>query len=151
MTVWQLQEKHGHMWRHFLAPCLHVWLAARLGKVQACFLWLPPVCTCWCVCACVCCREREREREREPKAALRGSGLPCSSTSGLYIRPLINPEWRPGSDRLTGQAPVQDRAWFITTELQPALIYFRVRKEESRGRVFEGIAGVDTETALLHW
>lgn len=63
--------------------------------------------------------------------AKEGPGLPCSCTSGLYIRPLINPEWRPGSDRLTRQAPVQDTAWFITSELQPALIYFGLRKGES--------------------
>ena len=121
----------------------------------ACMLPLVTSCVHMLLRMCVLQRKREREREiereREPEAALRGSGLPCSSTSGLYIRPLINPEWRPGSDRLTGQAPVQDKAWFITTELQPALIYFRVRKEESRGRVFEGIAGVDTETAVLNW
>lgn len=82
--------------------------------------------------------------QKEPKAAQKGSGLPCSSTSGLYIRPLINPEWRPGSDRLTGQAPVQDRAWFITTELRPALIYFSLRKGESPMGVFKGTGGVDT-------
>lgn len=80
----------------------------------------------------------------------RAQGSLCFSTSGLYIKPLINPEWRPGSDRLTGQAPVQDRAWFITSELQPALIYFRRREVESRGGVFQGIQGVDTETALLN-
>ena len=98
---------------------------------------------CWsaCVCVhvqsmCVCIF-----RERETKAAKWGSGLPCSCTSGLYIRPLINPEWRPGSDRLTGQAPVQDRAWFITTELQLALIYFRLRRGESREGVFKGSGG----------
>lgn len=80
----------------------------------------------------------------------RAQGSLCFSTSGLYIKPLINPEWRPGSDRLTGQAPVQDRVWFITSELQPALIYFRRREVESRGGVFQGIQGVDTETALLN-
>lgn len=79
--------------------------------------------------------------QSESELAQWGSGLPCSSTSGLYIKPLINPEWRPGSDRMAGQAPVQDRAWFITTELQPALIYFRLRKGESRGGVFKGIGG----------
>lgn len=87
----------------------------------------------WCMYMCLCaCREREREPTQ------RGSGLPCSSTSGLYIKPLINPEWRPACDRLTGQAPVQDKAWFITSELQPALIYFRLRKGESRGGGFQG-------------
>lgn len=99
-------------------------------------------------CVYVC---EQRERGRETRAAQRGSGLPCSSTSGLYIRPLINPEWRPGSDSLTGQAPVQDRAWFITTELQLALIYFGLRRGENRGGVFSGIRGVYTDTALFVW
>lgn len=46
------------------------------------------------------------------------------STSGLYISPLINPQWKPNYDILTGQAPVLDRSWFIATESQPTLIYF---------------------------
>lgn len=74
----------------------------------------------------------------EGRRCSEGFRAPCSCTSGLYIKPLINPEWRPGSDRMTGPAPVQDGTWFITTELQPALIYFRRRKGESRGVVFRG-------------
>lgn len=53
-----------------------------------------------------------------------GSRLLSCSTSGLYIRPLINPQWKPQDDILTGQAPALDRSWFITTESQPTLIYF---------------------------
>lgn len=140
--IWQLRRK---TWTHtetFLGipVCVGVCLQLAVCLVRCMFI-LVMLCVHMlihsvCICACVC-----REREREPEAALRGSGLPCSSTSGLYIRPLINPEWRPGSDRLTGPAPVQDRAWFITTELQPALIYFRLRRGESKGvclRKFEG-------------
>lgn len=84
---------------------------------------------------------REGRRGRREGVLKRFQGSFCFSTSGLYIKPLINPEWRPGSDRLTGQAPVQDRAWFITSELQPALIYFRRREVESRGGVFQGVRG----------
>lgn len=90
------------------------------------------------------------DREFEPKAAQRGSGLPCSSTSGLYIRPLINPEWRPGSDRLTGQAPAQDRPWFITTELQPALIYFSWGERRVEGLRLRGLRGGHRAAVLLN-
>lgn len=58
-----------------------------------------------------------------------GSRLLSCSTSGLYIRPLINPQWKPQYDILTGQAPTLDRSWFITTESQPTLIYFSFGEE----------------------
>lgn len=58
-----------------------------------------------------------------------GSLLLSWSTSGLYIRPLINPQWKPSYDILTGQAPVLDRSWFIATESQPTLIYFSFGEE----------------------
>lgn len=58
-----------------------------------------------------------------------GSLLLSWSTSGLYIRPLINPQWKPSYDILTGQAPVLDRSWFIATESQVTLIYFSSGEE----------------------
>lgn len=122
----------------------HFYLAVRLG-VHACFCCLLQM-DVLIVHAQGGRGEGESGRE---EVLRRAQGSLCFSTSGLYIKPLINPEWRPGSDRLTGQAPVQDRAWFITSELQPALIYFRRREGESGGGVFQGIQGVDTETALL--
>lgn len=67
------------------------------------------------------------QKHREPQPP--GSLLLSWSTSGLYIRPLINPQWKPSYDILTGQAPVLDRSWFIATESQPTLIYFSFGKE----------------------
>lgn len=72
-----------------------------------------------------------------------GSLLLSWSTSGLYIRPLINPQWKPSYDILTGQAPVLDRSWFIATESQPTLIYFSFGEE---GKHWTEKALLDAET-----